>query len=106
MLTIKNHRMYRRVRDGGPQTVFVYTVHGTPKKLTKFKDCLGEYYRENDLGTPLYFSTRCYGDDTPLIITDNGRLVPDVYYLDTENKVSLTEQFEDAKTNNDVLLLL
>lgn len=98
--------MYRHKHDGGRQPIFVYTVHGTPEELTKFENCLGQYYRENDLGTPLYFSTRCYGDDTPLIITNDGKLIPDVYYSDTENKVSLAEQFEDAKTTNDVLLLL
>lgn len=72
-------RSYRS-RNGNP--TFVYAVSGSTSDLEAFKNAQGEYYREDDNGTPLWFTTRCVGNQGKLIVTTNGNIVPDMSAFD------------------------
>jgi hypothetical protein len=72
-------RSYRS-RNGNP--TFVYAVSGSTADLEAFKEAQGEYYREDDNGAPLWFTTRCVGNSGKLIITTNGNIVPDMSAFD------------------------
>ena len=50
--------------------------------LKQYEDAQGEYYREDDEGTPLWFTTRCVGEVGSLIITTKGNIVPDMSQFD------------------------
>lgn len=81
-------RSYRS-RNGNP--TFVYAVKGSPADLEAYKNAQGEYYREDDNGTPLWFTTRCIGQHGELIITTNGNIVPDMSKFD--QAASLAAQY-------------
>lgn len=81
-------RSYRS-RNGNP--TFVYAVKGSPADLEAFKNAQGEYYREDDDGTALWFTTRCIGQRGKLIITTNGNIVPDMSAFD--QAASLAAQY-------------
>lgn len=72
-------RTYRSPK-GNP--VFVYTVAGNSKDLESFRAIQGQYYREDDNGNPLWFTTRCVGNTGTLIITQNDKIVPDMSAFD------------------------
>jgi len=72
-------RSYRS-KNGNP--TFVYGVAGSNSDLEAFKNAQGEYYREDDAGKPLWFTTRCVGNTGKLIITTNGNVVPDMSAYD------------------------
>lgn len=78
-MKIKLIRSYRS-KNGNP--TFVYGVTGSEADLEAFKSAQGEYYREDDNGQPLWFTTRCVGDTGSLIITTNGNIVPDMSAFD------------------------
>lgn len=61
---------------------FVYSVNGTKEQLAAFKEAQGENYREAEDGTPLWFTVRCVGQSGTLIITTNGKIVPDMSAYD------------------------
>jgi Tfp pilus assembly major pilin PilA len=71
--------------------VFVYAVSGTKEQLEKFKAAQGENYRQAEDGTPLWFTTRSVGAQGELIITTNGKVVPDMSAFD--NAASLAKQY-------------
>lgn len=71
--------------------VFVYAVSGTAEQLEKFKAAQGENYRQAEDGTPLWFTTRSVGAQGELIITTNGKIVPDMSAFD--NAASLAKQY-------------
>lgn len=71
--------------------VFVYSVAGSKEQLAKFKAAQGENYREAEDGTPLWFTTRSVGAAGELIITTNGKVVPDMSAFD--NAASLAKQY-------------
>jgi hypothetical protein len=71
--------------------VFVYAVSGTKEQLEKFKTASGEFYREAEDGTPLWFTTRSVGNRGELIITTNGKIVPDMSKFD--QAASLAKQY-------------
>lgn len=71
--------------------VFVYAVSGTVEQLEKFKAAQGENYRQAEDGTPLWFTTRSVGAQGELIITTNGKVVPDMSAFD--NAASLAKQY-------------
>lgn len=61
----------------------MYEVSGSANDLAAYKDAQGEFYREDEkTGTPLWFTTRCVGDSGSLIITTNGKIVPDMSAFD------------------------
>lgn len=79
-MNIKLIRSYRS-KNGNP--TFVYAVSGTANDLAAFKEAQGEFYREDEsTGSPLWFTTRCVGDNGKLIITTNGKVVPDMSAYD------------------------
>lgn len=71
--------------------VFVYAVSGTKEQLEKFKAAQGENYREAEDGTALWFTTRSVGNAGELIITTNGKVVPDMSSFD--QAASLAKQY-------------
>lgn len=78
-MKIKLIRSYRS-KNGNP--TFVYGVTGSDADLEAFKKAQGEFYREDEDGTPLWFTTRCVGNTGSLIITTNGNVVPDMSAFD------------------------
>ena len=56
---------------------FVYTVDGTPAELAKFKEVKGEYFRDNEKGQALFFTSNYVGETCDLIITTNDNVVAD-----------------------------
>lgn len=79
-MKIKLIRSYRS-KNGNP--TFVYGVSGNANDLAAFKEAQGEFYREDEkTGSPLWFTTRCVGDNGSLIITTNGKVVPDMSAYD------------------------
>ncbi len=78
-MKIKLIRSYRS-KNGNP--TFVYGVSGNANDLSSFKEAQGEYYREDENGAPLWFTTRCVGNTGKLIITTNGNIVPDMSAFD------------------------
>ena len=78
-MKIKLIRSYRS-KNGNP--TFVYGVSGKDADLSAFKKAQGDYYREDEDGTALWFTTRCVGDNGALIITTNGNIVPDMSAFD------------------------
>ena len=87
-MKIKLARSYRS-KNGNP--TFVYEVSGSDQALEDFKTAQGEFYREDDNGTPLWFTTRCVGPNGKLIITTNGNIVPDMSAFD--QAASIAEQY-------------
>jgi len=75
-------KLIRSYRSKNGNATFVYGVNGTAADLDAFKEVQGDYYREDTDGTPLWFTTRCVGDNGSLIITTNGNLVPDMSAFD------------------------
>lgn len=76
---VSNH-----VSKKGTRT-FVYELRGlTDEQLAKYKEAQGDYYRENENGVPLFFTTRFTGQDVTVLITVNNRVVVD----DSENQAA------------------
>lgn len=88
MLKVKSIRTYRS-KNGNP--TFVYGVQGNKEGLEAFKKAQGSYYREDEEGTPLWFTTRFIGDTGNLIVTTNGNVVPDMSEFDKQ--ASLVAQY-------------
>ena len=75
-------KLLRSYRSRNGNATFVYTVTGTQAELEAYKKAQGEFYREDDNGVPLWFTTRCIGQSGKLIITTNGNIVPDMSAFD------------------------
>jgi len=76
-------KLLRSYRSKNGNATFVYAVSGNQADLEAFKSAQGEYYREDEkTGSPLWFTTRCVGDNGKLIITTNGKVVPDMSAFD------------------------
>ena len=65
--------------------------HNLKDILSAYKKAQGEHYREDEKGNPLFFTTRAVGDSAPLIITENGKCVPDMSEFD--KAASLVSQY-------------
>lgn len=87
-MRIKLERTYRSPK-GNP--VFVYSVSGSESDLAAYEEAQGEYFRKDDNGNPLWFTTRCVGDNGSLIITTKGNIVPDMSKFD--QAASLAAQY-------------
>ncbi len=83
--------LIRSYRSKNGNATFVYGVSGNSTVLEAFKVAQGDYFRESDDGTPLWFTTRCIGNTGKLIITTNGNVVPDMSAFD--QAASLAEQY-------------
>lgn len=79
-MRVKLLRSYRS-KKGNP--TFVYTVSGSQEELAAYEKAQGTFFRtDSDTGEPLWFTTRCIGQEGKLIITTNGNIVPDMSKLD------------------------
>ncbi len=87
-MKVKCIRTYRS-KKGNP--TFVYSVGGTKEQLATFKKSQGDYYREDEDGNPLWFTTRYIGEEGMLMITSNGNVVPDMSEFDKQ--ASLVAQY-------------
>ena len=83
--------LVRSYRSKNGHVTFVYKVTGTKEQLETYKEIQGEFYREDDGGAPLWFTTRCIGQTGTLIVTTNGNIVPDMSKFD--QAASLAEQY-------------
>lgn len=84
-------RQYRHRTSGNP--VFVYIVKGTEKELEQYAEAQGEnLVIDKQTGNVLWFTTNFIGDSGKLIITDAGRVIPDLG--DFAKAQSLANQFE------------
>lgn len=81
-------RSYRSTKGN---TVFVYTVTGNESQIAAYKAAQGDNYRETEDGVSLWFTTRCIGKVGTLIITEKGKVVPDMSAF--EQAASLAAQF-------------
>ena len=81
----------RSYRSQNGNTVFVYAVTAKPEEVEQYKQASGDYYREQEDGTPLWFTTRCIGNSGTLVITSKGKIVPDMSAF--EQAASLAKQF-------------
>ena len=78
-----NVRFLRTYRSKAGNPTFVYSVKGTESDLEAFADIQGEYHRTDDkTGDSLWFTTRFIGKHGTLIITPNGKIVPDMSAFD------------------------
>lgn len=85
-------KLLRSYRSKNGNTVFVYSVAGTTAQLEAFKAAQGDNFREDTTtGTPLWFTTRCVGNVGTLIVTEKGKVVPDMSAF--EQAASLAKQF-------------
>jgi len=83
--------LLRSYRSKNGNVTFVYAVKGTEAQLEAYKQAQGDFYREDESGQPLWFTTRCIGDNGKLIITTNGNIVPDMSAFD--QAASLAQQY-------------
>ncbi len=81
-------KLIRSYRSKNGNATFVYGVTGSDADLAAYKTAQGEFYREDDTGTPLWFTTRCIGQTGKLIITTNGNIVPDMSAFDQAASIS------------------
>jgi hypothetical protein len=71
--------------------VFVYKVTGTKEEIQAYSDIQGENLKEDEDNNPLFFTTKCAGQDGKLIITSNGNVVVDMSEYD--QAASLASQY-------------
>lgn len=83
------------VKNGGTpdeRTVFVYGVKGSKEALEAYADVQGGNLREDEDGTPLYFTTKFAGETISLLInTDKGTCYADMSAF--RRQASLAAQF-------------
>jgi len=84
-------KLIRSYKSKQGNTVFVYAVSGTKEQLEAFKTASGDFFREDEKGNPLWFTTRCIGQSGSLIITAKGKIVPDMSAF--EQAASLAKQY-------------
>lgn len=91
-MKIKFTRSYKKLdKNNKAVTVFVYSVSGSEEMKESFKVAMGDFYREDESGNPLWFSTRCVGNSGSLMITSNGKVVADMSQFD--QAASLAAQY-------------
>jgi hypothetical protein len=86
-----NVSFQRTYRSKNGNATFVYTVKGSQEDLAAYKEAQGNFFRENEHGVPLWFTTRFIGNTGTLVITSNGNIVPDMSQFD--KAASLAEQY-------------
>jgi hypothetical protein len=84
-------KLLRSYKSKNGNTVFVYTVTGTPAQMEAYKAAQGDQFRETEEGVALWFTTRCIGNAGTLIITVKGKIVPDMSAF--EQAASLAKQY-------------
>ena len=84
-------KLTRSYKSKNGNTVFVYTAAGTESQVEAYKAAQGDNYRESEDGTSLWFTTRCIGNTGTLVITEKGKVVPDMSAF--EQAASLAKQY-------------
>jgi len=84
-------KLTRSYKSKNGNTVFVYTATGTDSQVEAYKAAQGDNYRESEDGTSLWFTTRCIGNTGTLVITEKGKVVPDMSAF--EQAASLAKQY-------------
>lgn len=77
-------------RNGKATLVFRYKVSGDTESLAAYKAAQGEknYREEEETGVPLWFTSRGIGSNGTLIITRNGKIVPDMSEFDMADSIA------------------
>jgi len=83
--------LLRSYRSKNGNVTFVYGVTGSKKALEQYKTIQGDFYRADDDGKALWFTTRCIGKSGSLLITSNNKVVPDMSAFDEAS--SLASQY-------------
>lgn len=91
-VNVTSLRQYSANKNGKRVTVFVYKVTGTPEMTAKYKELQGSFFRPDEQGNGLYFTKLYMGDTGSLILTDSGKIVPDMGKY--EKAASLCDQFD------------
>lgn len=84
-------KLIRNYRAKSGNVTFVYAVTGSTADLEAYKSAQGKFYREDEDGTPLWFTVNCIGKKGNLVITSKGKVVPDMSAF--EAAASLAKQF-------------
>lgn len=83
--------LVRSYRSKNGHVTFVYKVTGSATQMAEYKKSQADFYREDESGNALWFTTRCIGQSGKLIITTNGNVVPDMSAFDQAS--SLASQY-------------
>ena len=83
--------LVRSYRSQNGNVTFVYVVKGSKEELQRYKELQGDFYRQDDEGNALWFTTHCIGERGKLKITINDNVVPDMSEFDQAS--SLSEQY-------------
>ena len=85
-------KLIRSYRSKNGNVTFVYGVTCNAVELKAYKKAQGEFFRETEDGTPLWFTTRCIGDAGSLLISQDGaKVYPDMSEFD--QLASIVEQY-------------
>jgi hypothetical protein len=94
-LTINFQRSYRKAGktpSAPARVIFVYTVNGTADAVTNYRDLNSAFLKEDDKGTPLFFTTRYAGERATLSLNHSGTN----YYVDNsemDKQAALVAQY-------------
>ena len=86
-----NVKLQRSYRSKNGNVTFVYSINASDEQKEQLKAVQGDFYREDEEGKALWFTTRCIGKTGKLIITQNNKLVPDMSAFD--QAASLAAQY-------------
>ena len=88
-LTMSSRGNYRSKKG---TKVFRYAVKGSPDAMSAYEEAQGTYYVVDAVsGESLYFTPRFCGKTATLIVTEEGKVYPDM--SEFEEQASLIEQF-------------
>jgi hypothetical protein len=86
-----NVKYVREYKNEKGNTVFVYAVKGSDKSIKAYKKSQGNFYREDDDGTGLWFTSKYIGKNGILTQSSKGKWFADMSQF--EQAQSLVEQF-------------
>ena len=81
----------RQYKNDKGNTVFVYAVKGSDKSIKAYKKSQGNFHREDDDGTSLWFTSKFVGKNGILTQSSKGKWFADMSQF--EQAQSLVEQF-------------
>lgn len=81
-LTIKSRGQYRNKKG---TLVFRYAVSGAPDAMKAYEDAQGEYFTQDaTTDEVLYFTTKFCGKTATLVVTEDGKIYPDMSELEQQ----------------------
>ena len=81
----------RQYKNEKGTTVYVYAVKGSDKSIKAYKKSQGNFHREDDDGTSLWFTSKFAGENGILVQSSKGKWFADMSKF--EQAQSLVEQF-------------